>query len=67
MSAFEYYENATYAMCYALLPLNRRGVMHGNKLTAEYTNIHRVSKKTVQTYFCQNFVKFRPIAKIFGT
>jgi len=24
-------------------------------------------KKTVQTYFCQNFVKFRPIAKIFGT
>jgi len=23
-------------------------------------------KKTVQTYFCQNFVKFRPIVKIFG-
>ena len=24
-------------------------------------------KKTVQTYFCQKFVKFRPIVKIFGT
>jgi len=28
--------------------------------------IHRVSKN-LQTYFCQNFVKFRPIAKISGT
>jgi len=24
-------------------------------------------KKTVQTYFCQNFVKFRPIVKMFDT
>jgi len=31
-------------------------------------DIHRVSKKnwTAQTYFCQNFVKFTPIVKIFG-
>ena len=30
--------------------------------------IYSVCKKTVQTYFfCQNFVKFRPIVKIFGT
>ena len=29
--------------------------------------IHRVSKKTLQLICCQNFVKFRPIVKIFGT
>ena len=31
-----------------------------------YSYLHRVSK-TVQTYSCQNFVKFRPTVKIFGT
>ena len=31
------------------------------------TDVHRVSKKTVQTYFCQNFAKFRQIVKVFGT
>ena len=30
---------------------------------AHYT----VSQKTVQTYFCQNFIKFPAIVKIFGT
>jgi len=29
-------------------------------------NIHRVSKKLCKLIFCQNFVKFRPIVKIFG-
>ena len=30
-------------------------------------HLHRVSKKLCKLIFCQNFVKFRPIAKIFGT
>jgi len=29
--------------------------------------MHRVSKKLCKLIFCQNFVKFRPIVKIFGT
>jgi len=30
------------------------------------SSLYTVSQKTVQTYFCQNFGKFRPIVKIFG-
>ena len=29
-------------------------------------DIHRVSKKLCKHIFCQNFVKFRPIVKMFG-
>jgi len=29
--------------------------------------VHRVLKKLSNLFFCQNFVKFRPIMKIFGT
>jgi len=32
-----------------------------------HTTLHCVSKKLCKLIFCQNFVKFRPILKIFGT
>jgi len=35
-------------------------------MTIQVTLLHRVSEKTVQIYFCQNFVKFPPILIIFG-
>jgi len=31
------------------------------------THIYTTSQKTVQNYFCHNFVKFPPTVKIFGT
>jgi len=33
----------------------------------EQAQLHRVSKKLCKLIFCQNFVKFRPIVKTFGT
>jgi len=35
-------------------------------VTAALDSIHRVSKRTVQNCFCQNFVKLPPILIIFG-
>jgi len=32
----------------------------------QYVYIYTVSKKLCKLIFCQNFVKFRPIMKIFG-
>jgi len=36
-------------------------------LKKKRANIHSVSKNCANLFFCQNFVKFRPIAKFFGT
>jgi len=30
-------------------------------------NVHRVSERTVKTFFCQNLVRFPSILLIFGT
>jgi len=38
---------------------------NGVKFGLQY--LHRVSKNCANLFFCQNFVKFQPIAKIFGT
>ena len=32
-----------------------------------FADVYTVSKKLCKLIFCQNFVKFRPIVKIFGT
>ena len=38
----------------------------GQQINAQLISIHRVSKKLCKLIFCQNFVKFQPIVKIFG-
>jgi len=40
--------------------------LHKTHLLDNLVILHRVSEKTVQISFCQNFVKFPPILIIFG-
>ena len=49
----------------------RRVLVHfelrSHTVTTNVFSVHRDSKKLCKLIFCQNFVKFRPIVKIFGT
>jgi len=47
------------------LPQNFKGWGRGNLMSIDQN--YTVSQKTVQNYFCQKFVKFQSIVKIFGT
>ena len=58
---FRLYSAFTISACF-----HRHLHTHTPTHTHIYVCVHGVSEKTVQNYFCQNFVKFPSIVTIFG-
>ena len=55
--------SAVYCFSLKLFVLNK---LKSECYFTEWCNVHRVSKKLCKLIFCQNFVKFTPIVKIFS-